>query len=333
MVVGIITLTFGVMILAGVPVLSEVGSIGGGLCVGAGALSMLVGMCLKQIKTRARQEPLPGPSSEVKVHTVPNEDHTAYSLEAVIERIVKARAEGFHTALFVGRRNDQSVPSEEGWVWFTLDKLMNKEEECRHHLQIDLNVLPIMQKIYCLFDKVVVDLGVIKAFHGSPWDNLHPLLFKHEVSQLIVESDRGERRVGPSLEINGRLATVIVPVAERVKHLLAGEQAFNAWKNTVGEERVNSEYTLFLQQLSEEEVKQLKALGGGTDSELQLSFRHFIMKREGLESKRHDYKPELLNAIYDYLFGLFHQVELKNGPYPYLNLEEPEEYWVASHPR
>ncbi len=145
----------------------------------------------------------------VRQRTETFERKKIYSLDVVIEQIRLARSQGTQTALFLGRTNDQSMPVEEGWAWFSLDEHMEPENR-GHHLQINFNEPEIMQKIHNLFDKVVVDCSVIKFFHDSPWDALQPLLFKDKSSELIVETHRGNS-ISQNLLIDGRKAWLQVP--------------------------------------------------------------------------------------------------------------------------
>ena len=49
----------------------------------------------------------------------------------------------------------------------------------------------------------------------------------------------------------------------------------------------------------------------GKDDDLRRRFKRFILHRETLEPKERSYRPQLLNAIQNYLLTLFHNVELK----------------------
>jgi hypothetical protein len=338
MVLGAIALTAGILILGGV--LHGVGSTVGGLLTGAGSLMLLAGICLKYVKQSACRKSPQGnpirqvsqPAKENKITQKPVHADLGYSLDTVIDRVRKSREEGLHTALFVGRTNDQPMPDEKGCAWFSLD--LNRETgNSSHHLQIDFNDSKVMQKIHHLFDKVVVDWSVIKFFEGSPWDNLHPLLFKHESSQLIVESDIGIYMSGEDLKFDGRAATMTIPWSDDIKFCHEENEAFNTWKETIGQEKADNESCLFLQNLPKSEIEEQRRLNHGKNDGLELEFKRYILKREGLEPKPVDHRPELLRAICDYLLTLFHHVELKNTSYPYQSEGRPVDYWVARHPK
>ncbi len=247
------------------------------------------------------------------------------SLAAVIEQIRLAKSQNINTALFVGRTNKQPLPKEEGWAWFSLHCNKKKGDSSRH-LHIDFNDRQIMQNIHHLFDKVVVDPSFIMFFRGSPWDALQPLLVKCVSSKLIVESDKGREEIGGALVIDGRNACLKTPNKDQLTNSQIENQRFEAWKKDVGLLKFDEEYESFLQTL---ETENKKPQIGDSKS----LFKRHILEREGLALKKVDYRPQLLKNIREYLLTLFHNVELKKGPYPYRGDETPREYWVVSHPK
>ncbi len=127
-------------------------------------------------------------------HGVNPQSLTAYKIETVLEQIKQAKAAGLKVGLFVARREDQTIPQEKGWLWLSLDEQMNQPfNPLRPHLKIDFNNRDQMQTINQLFNKVVVDLSVIKFFNRdkNPWEELRKLLIRHRSSKLITEKDCG----------------------------------------------------------------------------------------------------------------------------------------------
>lgn len=161
------------------------------------------------------------PTSESTSSVEGNESSTEvskeiqYSLDKVIEKIKEEKLKGMQIGLFVGRENDQEMPKEENWAWFSLNEGISQKAPTDHHLVINFNESEIMLKIKGLFDKVVVDRSVIKFFdlEKSPWDNLHPLLVQKATSQLIVECYRGIESFGSFLDIDAKNCRLQHPIA------------------------------------------------------------------------------------------------------------------------
>jgi len=152
------------------------------------------------------------PSLEAKksaLAAAENKSEEIYSVETVIGRIKEASENGLKTALFLGRRNNQEMPEEKEWAWFSLDEVIFPGNQ-HHHLQINFNDRQ-MGALNNLFDKVVVDTSVIKSIHVSPWRMLQRLLKKLPSSELIVESDIGGYGTANRFSIDAEAGSCRVP--------------------------------------------------------------------------------------------------------------------------
>ena len=127
-------------------------------------------------------------------------DAHPYSLDRVIDRVKAAKATGLKVALFIGRNTDETMPREDGWTWFSLDRACNENFCDEHHLQMNVNDEDRIRKISQLFNKVVVDNSVLK-FILTPWKALHSLLVPDRESMLITEAWSG----GASIELFKKL--------------------------------------------------------------------------------------------------------------------------------
>lgn len=115
---------------------------------------------------------------------------TAYKIDDVFARIHQAKKDGYKVALFMGRGNLQTMPEEQGWKWFSLDRDM-EEGKNDHHLAMDFNDREAMKKIQKLFNKVVVDFSTLKFVDSPLWIRLKALLVPEPDSELITEASVG----------------------------------------------------------------------------------------------------------------------------------------------
>jgi len=253
-----------------------------------------------------------------------------YELDRVIEKVERARADGLKTAVFVGRRNSQSIPQEEGWVWFTLDSKLKNKYDCETHLQVDFDNPESMAKIHHLFNKVVVDLEVIK-YSDTPWDTFQPLLAQEPDSTFISEATA---MLGSSYselpEYHPKKGTLTTPIFEET-HLK--KNAIEKWKKTVGEAKAEEEYKLYVsvnpdlvEELGEEceDEEELEEV-------LRQEFQDYILERENIKIEKPNHLPELYRQIQEYLGSFYEIVELKEGLFPYLSARR--NHWVCHSPK
>lgn len=120
----------------------------------------------------------------------------AYNLDEVISKVTILSEEvaktGRKLGLFIGRTAKESLPSEDedkNITWISLDKDMGSVPIAgRIHLTMNFNDEVSMKKISNLFDKVVLDLSVLKFFDEDPWRHLGRLLKKDHNATLITEA-------------------------------------------------------------------------------------------------------------------------------------------------
>jgi hypothetical protein len=116
------------------------------------------------------------------------------TVDEVISSLKEKVAAGQKIALFVGRTLGEKIPSEKDLEWASLDYAdpLPEQEVCeRLHLKLDFNDEGLRQKIAGLFDKVVVDVAVLRFLGRDPWRHLSELLQKTEGVQLICEGLTG----------------------------------------------------------------------------------------------------------------------------------------------
>lgn len=119
-----------------------------------------------------------------------------YNIDEIIARIktlgMEVSNQGKKLGLFIGRTAKEALPSEEeeqDMIWASLDVEMGSIPlEGRIHLKMDCNDESSMKKISHLFDKVVLDLSVLKFLHEDPWRRLGKLLKKEKEATLITEA-------------------------------------------------------------------------------------------------------------------------------------------------
>lgn len=107
--------------------------------------------------------------------------------DEVIAQIKDATKAGQKVGLVIGRIDEEPLPSEEGWVWVSLDIEPRKIiPPTRLHLVMDINEPQHQKKLQNLFNKVVVDASVLKFLHNKPWERLRTLLQPLPESTLIT---------------------------------------------------------------------------------------------------------------------------------------------------
>lgn len=256
---------------------------------------------------------------------------TADRIEEVIARLHAASASGSKLGIFVGRNDDQSIPNEEGWTWCSLDRAptQNGLAENRLHLRMSFNDEDEMKKIQGIFDKVVLDRSVIK-FMDDPWITLKNLLVLKPHAELVTESWAGVAGVENEGKYIPEKAIMMIPMEDFLLHDLLKKRAFNRWKQKTGEEKVEAFYQEFVSRKAQE--KEEGFVSSGFEQDLKSEFQQHILETHNIEPKPIDRVPELLQHIQNHLLGLFKEVELVPGPYPYIGPNNEERYWTARHP-
>ena len=109
----------------------------------------------------------------------------------IIENLKIERKNGNKLGLIIGRKDNEYIPTESGWIWISLDFQESKEfTSNRYHFKIDVNDKKwnsaIIENLKG-FDKVVVDWSTIFVINKPVWVNLKKLLKKDKNSKLIAE--------------------------------------------------------------------------------------------------------------------------------------------------
>jgi len=118
----------------------------------------------------------------VKVSLFPDEN------DAVIERIKTCSKK---VGIVLGRRRDQYLPEEKGWLWISLDTYKPfPRRSGRLHLDMDFNDDDNLQQLAGLFDKIVVDFSTSKFAKNPVWDQISMLLKTHPDAEMITETFR-----------------------------------------------------------------------------------------------------------------------------------------------
>ena len=152
-----------------------------------------------------------------------------YNLDVVINQIKEQQKKGLNLGLFVGRRDNQTLPQEKGWVWCSLDNAeITSSLENHLHLNMDFNNENEMQKIQGLFDKVITDYSVLKFLGNSPWFKLKYLLVDKSSAELITESWKGDNGLTTSkIPIYfPSHATLRTPITDGLIFLSSRERSF-----------------------------------------------------------------------------------------------------------
>lgn len=123
--------------------------------------------------------------------------------------------------LMVGITQNESLPSDKGeakenevWVSLDIQPVINKLDPKRIHLQMDMNDQEALEKISGCFDKVVLDISVLKYFKDLPWLRLQCLLTPRDDSTLITEASTGGYGISDFGFSDPTCASLIIPQKE-----------------------------------------------------------------------------------------------------------------------
>jgi hypothetical protein len=263
--------------------------------------------------------------------------------EDVIARLHAARERGLKIGIFAGRREEQSVPQEEGWIWCSLDRQRSQSEDPeRMHLDMNFNNPEDMQKIQGLFDKVLLDISTVK-FMRKPWMTLQKLLVKEPHATVIVESGPSKEEPLDILDAvyipeNG---AIHYPMQDIIDNNELSDSAFSQWKKEVGKARFEAEYRNYEQRylaVSDHEMQPLLLSDEGQEF-LQGEFQKFVLKKYDLV-KLIDRFPGYIAATREYLQGLFQEVALVYDRSPYFEdnsleqqgLMDRDPHWILRNP-
>lgn len=151
-------------------------------------IAYAIDRCIQQKKELSPQDKIVNDASTKILNT----QKKPYDLDEVVLKIKTLQIENKKLCLFVGRTNDEQLPQEDNVEWISLDSYFNPDSLIdRLHLRIDFNNAEQREKIYGLFDKVVVDQSVLKFLSDKPWKNLAKILKPSADSELIMEDDPG----------------------------------------------------------------------------------------------------------------------------------------------
>lgn len=136
------------------------------------------------------------------------EDLVPYKHEEAIQNVLRAAekcaAEGKKFCLYLGRQSHQSLPLNPQEIWVSFDyELVKKIPKGRLHLLMNINDLKETNKIYQLFDKVMLDLSCLKFVQegGDPWAHMSRQFLKPAPSsELITEACTGINGTNDNLE-------------------------------------------------------------------------------------------------------------------------------------
>lgn len=250
-----------------------------------------------------------------------------YKLSKVIAKIDESRKQGLKIGVYVGRKDTQSLPSEKGWLWVSLDIEMEQTPSAqRLHLKMDFNDPAALEQIQCLFDKVVLDASVIKFIH-KPWTTLHRLLVLKPESELIADAYKSAF-INPRIqapEFYPEKGEMHIPQIDEVKFGADQVQAFKIWAFNVGKTQEEALYQAFLIDRKLDHNSFSRDL-----------FRIHILKKENLGPQRKTYVAELCKEIEKYLFEYFKEVSFFDAPYPYdihENSKENRRFWICRSPK
>ena len=69
-----------------------------------------------------------------------NIPHSVQPLDQIIENLKVERINGNKLGLIIGRKDDEYIPNELGWIWISLDFQERKDYSSnRYHFKIDVN--------------------------------------------------------------------------------------------------------------------------------------------------------------------------------------------------
>lgn len=264
---------------------------------------------------------------------------TLYKVEEVIARIKQARDEGKKVGIVLGRGNQQSVPEEAGWKWFSLDESCHGDENLDRHLHMNFNNLYDLPEFDQVFDKVIVDYSTIKFFN-NPWVRLNKLLVKREDSELIVESYSGCGTLTQDSEPKffPELLSRAIPAKGMLDFANQKQVNFDQWRNQLGVDEAQKRYEEYANRHLPEERAKLPLWPEDQITEcVRQKFIKEVLEREGLmPPEPPTYIPELIDAIRNYVQGkFFDHVELRSGLFPNRKGEEAIEtdFWVMRSPK
>lgn len=135
------------------------------------------------------------PVQQPPVQQKRDEPPAGYDLERAFEQVrtQAATIAGLNKkyCLFLCRGAEQAVPQNPDEVWVTLDQTYHSPlDPQRLHLQTDINN-PQLNKIFGLFDRVILDLASFTAMQTIfPWRPLRDLLKKTPQAELITQTSR-----------------------------------------------------------------------------------------------------------------------------------------------
>lgn len=276
----------------------------------------------------------------VKEQEIPNARQViqnAYKVEDVIARIYQAKEEGLKVGIFLGRVNNQDLPAEQGWKWFSLDNEMKDEGQKDHHLQMDFNNEGQMSKIHHLFNKAVVDRSTIKCF-DYPWPTLHQLLEDKPESELITEGSANISSTHVNIQIteptlNPVKLSITIPLKDINEYEFAKKRNFDEW---VGKMKL-ADVELLRQEFYNQ--NRSKKPENWTEEQkenaLEEDFVNYILEKENIKPPGPPtYTQELYQKIKDHLERkFFNEVTLHHGPFPYRAENQDTDFWVIRSPK
>jgi hypothetical protein len=247
--------------------------------------------------------------------------------EVVIKHLRVAKEIGLKVGIFVGRREEQSIPNEQGWLWCSLDHALENPLPGRLHFSMDFNDSNAMQQIQGLFDKVVLDISTLRSLN-DPWLTLKNLVVHEPHAEIIAESLPGCGIVENIDDViyDARRAKMTCPTLDLFINKKRADKAYDAWEKALGAEQVEAEFQQFLSSRSPDSL-----FPAETIKDQKLDFKNHILKT--LPVEKIDRRPGFLEAIRDHLKGLFHEVTLVDDtPFPYQDGPVKEQHWVLRNP-
>lgn len=292
-----------------------------------------------------KNDPLEPPvkTPQLPVETQKPDSKSPYNLDEAINRVIELSKTLVGTdkklCLFVGRSDVEPLPQEEKSVWVSLDDQLENDppQGERLHLKIDFNQdLQAMAKIKGVFDKIVMDQGVLKFFKPvnplfTPWTRLGGLLKRSPNSELITESENGLSYNVPFNKQHVVQGQINYPLVET---MIKQNKWFESYQQGLTEAKQQQKQAEFLSGMSPEKKDLYTKM---TKEQQAQQYKEAILEKycTHIPGRKHYYDMAMktLTKCLSYFFSHVELVQKKPYVYPTNYCEGKSDYWILRGPK